>query len=82
MLPAQPTLQYLFCSPGYLFPRQDAVVVGGTEETHFKDDKPDINTCKMVLAHVRLAFEPTLLTKLVPARIREFLQPSWLIQNK
>ena len=29
MLPAQPQLQYLFCSPGYLFPRQDAVVVGG-----------------------------------------------------
>jgi D-amino-acid oxidase len=82
MLPAQPDLQYLFCAPGYLFPRQDAVVVGGTEETSFKDDKPDINVCKMVLEHVRRAFEPTLLTKLVPGRIREFLQPSWLIQNK
>ena len=44
MLPAQPSLDYLFCAPGYLFPRKDAVVVGGTEETTFKDDKPDINT--------------------------------------
>jgi D-amino-acid oxidase len=82
MLPAQPNLDYLFCSPGYLFPRQDAVVVGGTEETHFKDDKPDINTCKKVLANVRRAFEPTILSRLVPARVREFMQPSWLIQNK
>jgi D-amino-acid oxidase len=82
MLPAQPTLDYLFCSPGYLFPRQDAVVVGGTEETSFKDDKPDINTCKTVLEHVRRSFEPTILTRLVPARVREFLQPSWLIQYK
>jgi glycine/D-amino acid oxidase-like deaminating enzyme len=82
MLPPQPNLNYLFCSPGYLFPREDAVVVGGTEETSFKDDKPDINMCKMVLEHVRRAFEPTMLTKLVPARVMEFMQPSWLIQNK
>jgi D-amino-acid oxidase len=82
MLPAQPRLEYLFCSPGYLFPRQDAVVVGGTEETNFKDDKPDISTCMKVLKNVKRAFEPTLLTVLVPDRLREFMQPGWLIQNK
>ena len=58
MLPAQPQLQYLFCSPGYLFPRQDAVVVGGSEEKHFADDKPDLSRCRLILANVRRAFEP------------------------
>ena len=82
MLPAQPNLDYLFCSPGYLFPRQDAVVVGGTEETSFNDDKPDIKTCKMVLAHVRRAFEPTLLSRLTPRLLTDFMTPNWLIQNK
>jgi D-amino-acid oxidase len=66
MLPAQPNLDYLFCAPGYLFPRQDAVVVGGTEEIHFKDDKPDLKRCKAVLEAVRRAFEPTMMTRLVP----------------
>ena len=82
MLPPQPNLDYLFCSPGYLFPRQDAVVVGGTEEKTFQDDKPDIKTCKRVLELVRRAFEPTALTKLMPNRVSEFMRPAWFIQNK
>jgi hypothetical protein len=82
MLPAQPNLRYLFCSPGYLFPRHDAVVVGGTEETTFKDDKPDLRICRQVLHHVRRPFEPTLVTKLMPNAFKEYLRPSWLIQNK
>jgi glycine/D-amino acid oxidase-like deaminating enzyme len=82
MLPAQPNLDYLFCAPGYLFPRKDAVVVGGTEETTFKDDKPDINRCLKVLRNVRRAFEPTLRDRLVPNRLKELTQPGWLIQAK
>jgi D-amino-acid oxidase len=66
ILPAQPQLQYLFCSSGYLFPRQDAVVVGGSEENHFTDDKPDLNRCRMILNAVRRAFEPTLFSKMMP----------------
>ena len=81
MLPPQPNLDYLFCSPGYLFPRQDAVVVGGTEEKTFEDDKPDIKTCKRVLELVRRAFEPTALTKLMPHRVSQFMLPTF-IQNK
>jgi glycine/D-amino acid oxidase-like deaminating enzyme len=42
ILPLQPKLQYLYSGHGYLFPRQDRVVVGGSEEIHFIDDKPDI----------------------------------------
>jgi glycine/D-amino acid oxidase-like deaminating enzyme len=82
MLPPQPTLDYLFCAPGYLFPRKDAVVVGGTEETSFTDDKPDINRCMKVLRNVRRAFEPTLRDRLVPFGLDQLTQPSWLIQAK
>jgi D-amino-acid oxidase len=82
MLPAQPQLQYLFCSPGYLFPRQDAVVVGGSEETHFTDDKPDLNRCRMILNIVQRAFEPTLLSKMIPKFLAAQLAPDWFIQNK
>lgn len=82
MLPAQPNLDYLFCAPGYLFPRKDAVVVGGTEETTFTDDKPDINRCMQVLKNVRRAFEPTLLHKIIPNSLIELAQPSWLIKAK
>jgi D-amino-acid oxidase len=82
MLPAQPQLQYLFCSPGYLFPRQDAVVVGGSEENHFTDDKPDLNRCRMILNSVRRAFEPTLFSKMMPNFLAAKLAPDWFIQNK
>jgi D-amino-acid oxidase len=81
MLPAQPQLQYLFCAPGYLFPRQDAVVVGGSEEWT-TDDTPDINMCKMILKRVQRAFEPTLMDRLMPDFLAAQLTPSWFIQSK
>jgi len=82
MLPPQPELDYLFCAPGYLFPRQDAVVVGGTEETDFKDDKPDIKRCKIVLEHVRQAFEPSFMNMITPEALSNFMRPEWLIKSK
>jgi hypothetical protein len=82
MLPPQPHLQYLFCSPGYLFPRQDAVVVGGSEEVNFNDDKPDLNTCKQILANVRRAFQPTVINRLTPNFLAARLTPYWFIENK
>jgi D-amino-acid oxidase len=82
MLPPQPQLKYLFSSPGYLFPRQDAVVVGGSEEPDVTDDTPDLNMCKMILARVRRAFEPTMIDKLTPKFLAAQLTPSWFIQNK
>jgi len=82
MLPPQPELDYLFCAPGYLFPRHDAVVVGGTEETDFKDDKPDIKRCKVVLNHVRQAFEPSFLETITPEVVSDFMRPDWLIKAK
>jgi D-amino-acid oxidase len=58
LLPPQPNLQYLFAGHhGYLFPRHDAVVVGGSEETNPTDDKPDLQICRQILLNMRDVFE-------------------------
>lgn len=41
MLPAQPALDYLYSQNGYLFPRSDHVVIGGTTEYGVADETPD-----------------------------------------
>jgi len=82
MLPAQPQLQYLFCAPGYLFPRRDAVVVGGSEEFDVTDDTPNLAMCWKILNHVKSAFEPSLMAAITPNFVRAALTPSWLIRNK
>ena len=78
ILPPQPRLQYLYSGHGYLFPRQDGVVVGGSEETHFSDDKPDIQMCKTILARVRNVFEGSA----HPLTGEEEPVPDWFIRNK
>jgi glycine/D-amino acid oxidase-like deaminating enzyme len=58
LLPPQLNLQYLFAGHhGYLFPRHDAVVVGGSEETNPIDEKPDLRICRQILANMRGVFE-------------------------
>jgi len=78
LLPPQPNLQYLYSGHGYLFPRQDGVVVGGSEETQFSDDKPDIQMCKVILTKVRGVFKDGAhaLTN------EKELLPDWFIRNK
>jgi glycine/D-amino acid oxidase-like deaminating enzyme len=78
ILPPQPKLQYLYSGHGYLFPRQDGVVVGGSEETHFIDDKPDIQMCKTILARVKSVFEGS--GRALTAE--EDAVPDWFIRNK
>lgn len=78
ILPPQPALQYLYSGHGYLFPRQDGVVVGGSEEASFTDDKPDIQMCRTILARVKSVFEGSahaLTGEMVPI-------PDWFIRNK
>jgi D-amino-acid oxidase len=77
LLKPQPELQYLYSSKGYLFPRQDHVVVGGTEERGVDDDTPDPHMCAQVIANVKSVFvgAPHLLAP------RAAL-PDWFIQNK
>ena len=57
LLPAQPRLQYLFSGSGYVFPRADCVVVGGTEETSFSDGDPDPQRCAALVKHLKDLFD-------------------------
>lgn len=56
LLPAQPRLQYLFSGSGYVFPRADCVVVGGTEETSYSDGDPDPERCAAMVEHLKELF--------------------------
>jgi len=76
LLPPQTNLKYLYSSHGYLFPRSDAVVVGGSEERNFTDDKPNVTMCKTILANVKAVFDGR--THLLA---EEFV-PDWFIRDK
>jgi D-amino-acid oxidase len=72
LLPAQTKLEYLYSGDGYVFPRKDYTVVGGTEEYGYTDCAPDPQRCAAVVKHVKDVFEGTI------ARTA----PSWLIRNE
>jgi glycine/D-amino acid oxidase-like deaminating enzyme len=62
-LQAQSNLEYLFSGDGYVFPRSDAVIVGGTTECNVDNDIPVDAKCiemvdwmKRVFAGKRLLF--------------------------
>ena len=46
MLPAQPNLQYLYGENGYMFPRADHLVIGGTYEKGVNNEIPDKAVCQ------------------------------------
>jgi D-amino-acid oxidase len=50
LLPPQPQLQYLYGQHGYLFPRTDSVVVGGTYEDGVNNETPVPSDCQHILA--------------------------------
>jgi hypothetical protein len=52
MLPAQPALQYLFGQYGYMFPRIDHVVIGGTYEEGVNNETVDKARCKDLVEQV------------------------------
>jgi len=56
MLPAQPALRYLYGQNGYLFPRTDHVVVGGTFEQGVDNEKPDHAVCTSLVEHIASLF--------------------------
>ena len=75
MLPAQPRLQYLYSGHrGYIFPRRDHVVVGGTLEHDVDDDTPDPRMCAEIIRLHKVAFAGRL------AMLRWAL-PGWLYQD-
>lgn len=56
MLPAQPDLQYLYGQDGYLFPRADHVVIGGTFEVGVNDEIPNRSVCQDLVRHIKSQF--------------------------
>lgn len=72
-LPAQPRLQYLFSGSGYVFPRADCVVVGGTEESSFTDADPDPQRSEEVVKHLKSIFDGVAKT---------IAPPTWMVQHE
>jgi glycine/D-amino acid oxidase-like deaminating enzyme len=56
MLPPRPNLQYLYGQNGYLFPRSDHVVIGGTFEEGVNDETPDKAACQDLVRHIASLF--------------------------
>jgi D-amino-acid oxidase len=56
MLPAQLNLQYLYGQNGYMFPRTDHVVIGGTFELGVDDETPDKAVCQSLVDHIKSLF--------------------------
>jgi D-amino-acid oxidase len=56
MLSAQPNLQYLYGQSGYMFPRADHVVIGGTFETGVNDETPNKSDCQQLVGHIAHLF--------------------------
>jgi D-amino-acid oxidase len=56
LLPAQPALHYLYGQDGYLFPRADHVVIGGTFEQGVNNERPDQAVCQGLVDHVASLF--------------------------
>jgi glycine/D-amino acid oxidase-like deaminating enzyme len=56
MLPPEPALQYLYGQDGYLFPRGDHVVIGGTFEVGVNNETPDKALCEGLVNHIKAQF--------------------------
>jgi len=71
----QSNLNYLFSGDGYVFPRTDAVLVGGSTECNVDNDTPVDADCKNIVKAAEDLFEGR--------RFRRFFtRPSWLSQDK
>jgi D-amino-acid oxidase len=56
MLPAQPALQYLYGQDGYMFPRADHVVIGGTFESGVNNETASKSVGKGLVNHIASLF--------------------------
>ncbi len=56
MLPPQANLQYLYGQNGYMFPRADHVVIGGTFEVGVNDETADKAVCQDLVDHIKSLF--------------------------
>jgi len=53
----QTNLNYLFSGDGHVFPRTDAVVIGGSEERGASDSTPDPVVCKTMVMRIKQLFD-------------------------
>jgi D-amino-acid oxidase len=56
LLPPQSNLKYLYGQSGYMFPRADAVVIGGTFEESVNNETPDKSVCQGLVDHIASNF--------------------------
>ena len=56
MLPPQPNLQYLYGQNGYMFPRADHVVIGGTFQIGVNNETANKADCKRLVNHIASLF--------------------------
>ena len=56
LLKPQPKLQYLYGQDGYMFPRADAVVIGGTFDKNVSSEVPNKSKCKSLVDHIKSLF--------------------------
>jgi glycine/D-amino acid oxidase-like deaminating enzyme len=56
MLPPQPNLQYLYGQNGYMFPRADHVVIGGTFKMGVNSETPNTTVCQGLVDHIASLF--------------------------
>jgi D-amino-acid oxidase len=56
MLPAQLNLQYLYGQNGYMFPRADHLVIGGTFELGVNDETASKSVCQDLVDHMKSLF--------------------------
>jgi len=64
MLPAQPNLQYLYGQGGYMFPRADHVVIGGTYDEGVNSEIPSKSACQGLVDHIKGLFGKGPMTEL------------------
>jgi glycine/D-amino acid oxidase-like deaminating enzyme len=74
-LKPQPNLKYLFSGTGncYVFPRSDAMIVGGSQQP-IDNDTPDLSICKHIVDFAKNVFDGR---AIVAAEL-----PEWAIGNK
>jgi glycine/D-amino acid oxidase-like deaminating enzyme len=71
-LPAQPTLKYLFSGSGYMFPRADCTIIGGTNEAGQPDCAGHEPRCTEMVDYLRGLFHG----------VEMLTIPSWIIQDE
>jgi glycine/D-amino acid oxidase-like deaminating enzyme len=74
ILPVQPQLRYLYSSGGYVFPRQDGVVLGGSTEHCEEDPTPDPDMGHKIIQVLKETFDGV--------KAFEIERPSWFMVDK